>query len=91
MKNTEKLHEKFNEIESNYWNGNLLDCVNGLLKLSKKEIILLTKADTTDAKKIDKLTKSLKRKYEHVFIVSVIDDKLIKNLKDDLIKILRDI
>lgn len=56
--------------------------------LAKTDIILLTKTDTTDGKRIDKLTKALEKKNKHVFSVSIIDDKSIKNLRDNLVKIL---
>lgn len=59
--------------------------------LSKTEIVLLTKTDTSDGKKIEKLVKSLKKKYENVFAASIIDDKSIKNLRDELVNILKNL
>lgn len=57
--------------------------------LSKTEIILLTKSDLSDGKKIEKLSKLLKKTYEYVFSVSIINDKEVKDLKDELVKTLR--
>lgn len=59
------------------------------LLLNKPEIILLTKTDTTDRERIDKIIKSLRKKHENVLSVSIIDDESIKLLRDELIKILR--
>ena len=59
--------------------------------LSKTEIVLLTKTDTTDGKRIEKITKSLKKKYPNVFSVSIIDDKSIKKLSDELTNLLKDL
>lgn len=56
--------------------------------LSKKEIILLTKTDTTNLERVEKIKKSLKKKYENVFSVSIVDDDAVKNLRDELVKIL---
>jgi GTP-binding protein len=74
---------------------NTLNIVKNELKtfdsslLSKPEIVLLTKTDTTDRERIDKIMKSLSKKHENVLSVSIIDDESIKNLRDELIKILR--
>lgn len=59
--------------------------------LSKTEIILLTKTDTTDGKRIDRITKSLKKKNKNVFSVSIIDDQAVKKLRDELVVILRNL
>jgi GTP-binding protein len=59
--------------------------------LSKTEIVLLTKTDTTDGKRIEKITKSLQKKYKNVFSVSIIDDKSIKLLRDGLVNILKNL
>ncbi len=59
--------------------------------LSKMEIVLLTKTDISDGKKIEKISRSLKKKYENVFSVSIIDDKSIKNLRDGLVSTLKNL
>lgn len=76
---------------------NTLNIVKNELKkydkslLSKTEVVLLTKTDTTDGKRIDKITKSLQKKYKNVFSVSIIDDKSIKLLRDGLVNILKNL
>ena len=59
--------------------------------LSKKdEIIILTKSDTVDdAKLIEKKRKEFEKIGEKVFVLSLFDDKSVKNFKDELIKILK--
>lgn len=59
--------------------------------LSKKdEIIILTKTDTIeDQKLIDKKIKEFEKISKKVFVLSLFDDKSIKNFKDELIKILK--
>jgi GTP-binding protein len=57
--------------------------------LEKKEIIVLTKADSVDPKKIKEVSKLFKGK--EIFTVSVIDDQSVKNFGDELVKILRKI
>ncbi|MEK7607421.1 MAG: GTPase ObgE [Patescibacteria group bacterium] len=61
------------------------------LDLSKKrEIILLTKTDLIDEKTLKAKLKETKKLNSDVFSVSVLDDKQVKDLKDSLVKILRD-
>ncbi|MBX4197944.1 GTPase ObgE [Candidatus Parcubacteria bacterium] len=55
----------------------------------KQEVIILTKTDTASVKKIEKEVKTFKKLQEHVFTVTILDDKSVKDLKDNLIKILR--
>lgn len=55
----------------------------------KKEIVVLTKADTTDAKDIKKAVAALKKKSKNVLTVSIIDDALLKAFKEKLLKILQ--
>ncbi len=55
----------------------------------KKEIIVLTKTDMTDDKKlIAKKTAEFKKINKNVFVVSLFDDKMVKKFSDSLIKIL---
>lgn len=58
---------------------------------TKKEIILLTKTDLVDEKTLKTKIKEAKKLNKEVFAVSVLDDARIKTLKDDLVKILREI
>lgn len=55
----------------------------------KKEVILLTKTDLVDEKILKAKIKEAKKLNPDVFYVSVIDDDQVKELKDDLVKILR--
>lgn len=56
----------------------------------KKEIIVLTKVDTmTDKKKIDKEIKAFQKINKDVFVLSLFDDKMVKNFRDELVKILK--
>lgn len=55
----------------------------------KKEIIILTKTDLVNEKTLAKKIKEAKKLNFDVFYVSIVDDKRIKNLKDELVKILR--
>lgn len=56
----------------------------------KKEIIVLTKTDVINDKKIiDKKITEFKKINKNVFVVSLFDDKMIKKFNDELIKILR--
>ena len=54
----------------------------------KKEVIILTKADTSDVKEVKKAIATLKRKNKTVLVVSAIDDALLKKFKEKLLKIL---
>ena len=55
----------------------------------KHEIIILTKTDTTDSKTITKWQKYFKKLKKEVLEVSILDDASVKDLKDNLVKILR--
>jgi len=58
--------------------------------LEKEEIIILTKTDLIDdAKKIEKIKKEFLKLKRPVFTLSLFDDKAIKNLTDELVKLLR--
>lgn len=56
--------------------------------LEKKEVIVLTKADTRSPAQIKKIIVSLKKKNKTVYAVSIIDDNLLKKFKEKLMKIL---
>lgn len=56
----------------------------------KREVIVLTKTDIADAKKIEKAKKALLKFTDDIFTVSMIDDESVKSFKDSLVKILRD-
>lgn len=56
----------------------------------KDEIIVLTKADTVEDKKIiTKVEKEFKKLSKNVFVVTLYDDKMVKELMDALVKILK--
>ena len=55
----------------------------------KKEIVILTKTDVLDEKKVASAVKKISKLNKNIFKVSILDDKAIKYLKDKLIKILR--
>ncbi len=55
----------------------------------KKEIIILTKTDTLDQKKLDSAVKKISKLNKNVLTVTILDDNSVKKLKDALIKILR--
>lgn len=55
----------------------------------KKEIIVLTKADTQSSKELKKAVVALRKKNKLVLPVSIIDDKLLKKFKEKLLKILQ--
>ena len=57
----------------------------------KREIIILTKTDLVDEKTLKTRIKEAKKLNKEVLSVSVLDEKQIKALKDDLVKILRSI
>ena len=58
---------------------------------NKPEAILLTKIDMVDSNKVESTIKLFKKTHEHVLSVSVIDDTNIKEVSDELVKILRKI
>jgi GTP-binding protein len=55
----------------------------------KKEVLVLTKADTRTPAEIKKVVAALKKKDKQVLVVSIIDDVLLKKFKAQLLKILR--
>jgi GTP-binding protein len=55
----------------------------------KEEIIVLTKTDVTDEKTVAKRLKEFKKLKKPVFAVTILDDEIVKELKDNLVKILR--
>lgn len=55
----------------------------------KKEVVVLTKADTKDTKDIKKAIAALKKKNKNILVVSIIDDVLLKVFKEKLLKILQ--
>jgi GTP-binding protein len=56
----------------------------------KKEIIILTKSDVIEDKKIiDREVKKFEKISKNIFVISLFDDKMIKKFRDELIKILK--
>lgn len=55
----------------------------------KKETVILTKTDIADEDNIKKAKKALAKLNKDILTVSVIDDKLIKETKDEIVKRLR--
>ena len=55
----------------------------------KKEVVILTKTDMIDEKTLEKAVKKIAKLNKDVLSVTVLDDDSIKELKDNLIKILR--
>lgn len=56
----------------------------------KKEIVILTKTDTVeDLKIITKKAKEFEKVRKNVFVLSLFDDKMTKDLNDNLVKILK--
>lgn len=53
----------------------------------KKEIVILTKTDVGDKKKIDAAIKKLKTRNKKVYAVSILDDKAIKKLREEMVKL----
>ncbi|MGB8815941.1 MAG: GTPase ObgE [Minisyncoccia bacterium] len=56
----------------------------------KKEIVILTKTDEVDEKRVKEVKKIIAKKNKNILEVSILDDKSIKVLKDTLIKKLRE-
>jgi GTP-binding protein len=56
---------------------------------SKREIIILTKTDLVDEKTLKVKMKEAKKLNPNIFSVSILNDAETKDLKDDLVKILR--
>jgi GTP-binding protein len=55
----------------------------------KKEILILTKTDMLTEKELTETVKKLKKLNLEILTVTILDDASVKNLKDNLIKILR--
>lgn len=55
----------------------------------KKEVIVLTKADTRTQAEIKKAVTALRRKNRDVLVVSIIDDALLKEFKEKLLAMLK--
>lgn len=55
----------------------------------KKEVLILTKADVLSEKELKVTVKKLSKLNPNILTVTILDDKSVKNLKDNLIKILR--
>ncbi len=55
----------------------------------KKEVIILTKTDMVDEKTLQSAIKKLSKLNPDILTVTILDDKSVKELKDNLIKILR--
>jgi GTP-binding protein len=57
---------------------------------SKEEIIILSKSDVIpEPKLVEKITKEFKKITPKVFVLSLYDDKMVKKMSDELVKILR--
>ncbi len=56
---------------------------------TKKEVLILTKTDTIDKKEVAKRLKEAKKLNKTAFTVSILDDESVKELKDQLVKMLR--
>lgn len=59
--------------------------------VKKKEIVILTKTDLTDTESLKKAIKKISKENPDILSVTVYDNESIKKLKDDLIKIIRNI
>ncbi len=57
--------------------------------LGKPEIILITKTDLIDEKKLKSYMKLFEKSQKQVFYVSIIDDSSVKAISDSLVKLLR--
>ncbi len=57
--------------------------------LEKKEIIVLTKADTVTSAVLKKAFAQMKKKADTVLAVSIVDDDLLKTFNESLLKVLR--
>ncbi len=56
----------------------------------KAEYIILTKTDATTPEALEKSIKSIKKINKHILSVTILDDASVKELKDNLVKILRE-
>ena len=55
----------------------------------KDEVVILTKTDVLDKKRIEAAKKKISKFNKNILTVSILDDSSLKDLKDNLIKILR--
>ena len=55
----------------------------------KKELIILTKTDTTTPEKIEEIKKRISKLNSEILSVTILDDSSVKALKDSIIKLLR--
>ncbi len=62
-----------------------------LTLLDKPEIVLLTKTDLIDEKKLKSYMKLFEKSHKQVFQVSIIDDVSVKAVSDSLVKLLQKI
>lgn len=53
----------------------------------KKEVIILTKTDVSDADTIKKVTKLMEKHNKEVLTVSILDDESVKKLSEDILKL----
>ena len=56
---------------------------------NKKEVVILTKTDMVDEKTLKGVIKKITKLNPDILTVTILDDKSTKELKDNLIKILR--
>jgi len=56
---------------------------------NKKEVVILTKTDMVDEKALKSTIKKITKLNPNILTVTILDDKSVKELKDNLIKILR--
>jgi ethanolamine utilization protein EutP (predicted NTPase) len=57
--------------------------------LNKPEVILLTKTDLIDQKKLKARIKLFEKQKKTVFDISILDDGSVKKLSEELVKILK--
>ena len=55
----------------------------------KKEVLILTKTDMVSEKDLKIIVKKMKKLNPDILTVTILDDKSVKSLKDNLVKILR--
>lgn len=56
---------------------------------AKKEVVILTKSDLVNEKTIQKETENFKKLGREVFVLSLFDDRLVKNLRDSFVIMLK--
>lgn len=55
----------------------------------KKELIILTKTDTTTPEKIEEIKKKISKLNKEILAVTILDDSSVKELKDEIVRRLR--